>query len=405
MKVVHISTSKHGGAGIAAFRIHEALNKFGEIDSYFLQRTDNDDIVNKTYQIKAEIKKENFLSKIKRRLNLTNDLEYRNKRNEINKSRNFEIATFPESSFRIEDHPLIKDADIIHLHWVADFLNYPTFFKRIKKPIVWTLHDMNPFQGLFHYKNDEINNEETLGDFDKKILKEKIKSIHKNKKINIITLCNWMHEESSKSEAFKKYTHSIIPNFIDFDKYPLLNRKEQKTKLNIDNGLKTLMFIAQDINNHRKGFDLLLTSLKNITEKVNIITIGGEKTPLNSNFNHVHIKKIDKISELNAYYAASDLVLLTSREDNLPNVMLEAMANGTPVASFKIGGMKDWIIDNKTGILVDPFDADQFRKELEKFINGQVNFNHEEIYNYAKKNFDVNTNIEKIINLYKKILK
>ena len=102
------------------------------------------------------------------------------------------------------------------------------------------------------------------------ILKEKIKSIHKNKKINIITLCNWMHEESSKSEAFKKYTHSIIPNFIDFDKYPLLNRKEQKTKLNIDNGLKTLMFIAQDINNHRKGFDLLLTSLKNITEKVHL---------------------------------------------------------------------------------------------------------------------------------------
>ena len=219
MKVVHISTSKHGGAGIAAFRIHEALNKFGEIDSYFLQRTENDDIVNNTYQIKAETKKENFLSKVKRRLNRTNDLEYRNKRNEINKSRNFEIATFPESSFRIEDHPLIKDADIIHLHWVADFLNYPTFFKRIKKPIVWTLHDMNPFQGLFHYKNDEINNEETLGDFDKKILKEKIKSIHKNKNINIITLCNWMHEESSKSEAFKKYTHSIIPNFIDFDKY------------------------------------------------------------------------------------------------------------------------------------------------------------------------------------------
>ena len=208
MKVVHISTSKHGGAGIAAFRIHEALNKFGEIDSYFLQRTDNDDIVNKTYQIKAEIKKENFLSKIKRRLNLTNDLEYRNKRNEINKSRNFEIATFPESSFRIEDHPLIKDADIIHLHWVADFLNYPTFFKRIKKPIVWTLHDMNPFQGLFHYKNDEINNEETFGDFNKKILKEKIKSIN-------ITIPEPTEEIGEGFDEVENTSGSI--SFIDHD--------------------------------------------------------------------------------------------------------------------------------------------------------------------------------------------
>ena len=41
IKVVHISTSKNGGAGIAAYRIHEALNKTNQVESYFIQQNKN----------------------------------------------------------------------------------------------------------------------------------------------------------------------------------------------------------------------------------------------------------------------------------------------------------------------------------------------------------------------------
>lgn len=402
MKIVHICTEKDGGAGIAAFRIHEALNNIDFIDSYFLQSSINDDLNKKLYKVKKI--NNNIFFRVLRKFKFLKHPDFELKKNQLYKNKNFEIITFPESNYRVEDHPLLMDADIIHLHWISDFINYPTFFNKIKKPIIWTLHDMNPFQGIFHYKQDEINNEPVLGEINKNILFAKIQALKHNNNINIITLCKWMHDESKKSEIFNRYNHHIIQNLINFEKYPILNRTIEKNKLKINNGNKTLMFIAQDINNQRKGFDLLLKSLDKIKNNLNIITIGGQKINLNSNYNHLHFNNIKQISELNSIYSASDIVIISSREDNLPNVMLEAMANGTPVLSFNIGGMKDWIIENETGILIDPFNIEQFNLKLNKFINNEIEFSNEFIYSYSKNNFDIESNINLYVNLYKEII-
>lgn len=152
---------------------YEALNKSGEVESYFIHKDFNKIILLKKQQEFRFIRLPFF--RILRKLKLTDFPENNKLRKYVQKfSSKFEIATYPESLYRIEEHPLVKEADIVHLHWVANFLNYPTFFKKIQKPIIWTLHDMNPFQGLFHYKNDEMNLEKELGNIDNKILKKKL---------------------------------------------------------------------------------------------------------------------------------------------------------------------------------------------------------------------------------------
>ena len=401
IKVVHISTSNKGGAGIAAFRLHKALNKTNEIDSYFIQKDESkNNLSDKVFHVSHF--KPDICFRVMKKFGLIDYVENQPVRLDVFKNYlNFEIATFPETSYKIEEHPLIKKADIIHLHWVAGFLNYPSFFKKIKKPIVWTLHDMNPFQGLFHYKNDELQNESSLGNINRKVLQSKERFINKNNNIKIITLCKWMNDISEESKALRKYKHQIIPNLIDFDHYPLLNRQLEKKKLNVDNGLKTLMFIAENIKNKRKGLDLLLEALNGVQESVNIITVGGEKVILNSNFNHLHFDIIDNMTQLNSIYSAADLVLITSREDNLPNVMLEAFANGTPVLSFKTGGMKDWIIENETGILVEPFSTFDLTNKIKLFLSNNYNFSNEKIHLYAKNNFSIENKLSDYINLYK----
>lgn len=404
IKIVHISTSKNGGAGIAAYRIHEALNKTNQVESYFIQKDKN--ASNKHEKIDyVSFYKPSIIFRILRKLKLIDFTENSQLRKFVKTfSSNFEIATFPTSSYRIEEHPLVKEADIIHLHWVADFLNYPTFFKKIKKPIIWTLHDMNPFQGLFHYKNDELNNRKDLGKIDEKIKILKQKYILQNKNINILTLCKWMNQHSINSKVFNKSNHFILPNLINFEQYPILNRKKEKQKLALDNGLKTLLFIAQDINNPRKGFDLLVEALKTIKTSVNIITIGGEKSQLPNNYNHLHFKSINNLEKLNSLYSASDLTLLTSREDNLPNVMLESFANGTPVISFRTGGMQDWVKDNETGFLIDVFKTEELSSKLNFFIENNHSFDSSKIYEYAKDNFSIEKRLSEYITIYKNIL-
>lgn len=404
IKIVHISTSKNGGAGIAAFRIHEALNKTNQVESHFLQKDKN--ASNEDEKIDyVSVYKPSIIFRILRKLKLIDYTENSQLRKFVKThSSNFEIATFPTSSYRIEEHPLVKEADIIHLHWVADFLNYPTFFSKINKPIMWTLHDMNPFQGIFHYKNDELNNSNDLGKIDEKIKNLKNKYIQRNKNVNILTLCKWMYENSISSKVFHKSKHFILPNLINFEQYPILDRKKEKQKLGLDNGLKTLLFIAQDINNPRKGFDLLIEALNKIKVRVNIITIGGEKKLLSNNYNHLHFKNINNVEKLNSLYSASDLTLLTSREDNLPNVMLESFANGTPVISFRTGGMQDWIKDNETGFLIDAFKIDELSTKLIFFIENDNIFDSSKIYEYAKSNFSIEKRLSEYISIYKNIL-
>jgi glycosyltransferase involved in cell wall biosynthesis len=63
-----------------------------------------------------------------------------------------EQFSHPFSRYRIEQHPWVREADVINLHWVSCFLDYARFFATVEKPIVWTLHDQNPYLGGFHYE-------------------------------------------------------------------------------------------------------------------------------------------------------------------------------------------------------------------------------------------------------------
>ncbi len=55
--------------------------------------------------------------------------------------------------------------------------------------------------------------------------------------------------------------------------------------------------------------------------------------------------------------------------DNLPTVIMEAMATGLPVISTRIGGIPEMVVENETGFLVQPEDAVALADEIEKVIN------------------------------------
>lgn len=402
MKIVHLSTASTGGAGTAAYRLHSGLLKCDGIHSSFAQQYNapklSDDHI---YTIHPE---NSFLSKVKQRLKLSP--EYLNsQKTTIYDSTKYEIASFPTTSYRVEKADIIKKADLINLHWVANYLNYPTFFKRTKQPIVWTLHDMNPFQGIFHYQGDMEANKDGFGKIDKQIYAQKLNYIHQSKNLHIVCLCEWMKIKSENSEILGRYPHYVIPNGLDLSQYPTLDIEKMKAYVGVDNGLKTIAFISVGLDIRRKGFDLLVKAVATLNRNdFNLITVGGDKINLNNGINHIHFDKITDISELNNLYSAADLTIIPSREDNLPNVMLESFANGTPVMSFSNGGMAEHVKTGKNGILIDTIGVEPLSIAINDFLNNKYNFDREAIRKYAEDTFSDTLQTERYIQLYKDIL-
>ncbi|MDR2994465.1 MAG: glycosyltransferase, partial [Bacillus cereus] len=325
-------------------------------------------------------KDKSFIAKICRKLNIDNVSLHNKKLEKLGGK--YEIASIPFSSYHLENHPKIKEADIIHLHWVTDnFLNYPTFFRNVKQPIVWTLHDINPFRGIFHFDGDKIKNP-NLSKLDKQILQIKINSIHKKDNINIVCLSEWMQHKSTQSTAFSRYPHSLIPNGLDFTKYPILDREDAKIKTKVNNGLKTILVVGASLESEQKGFYLLFDTINKLKlTNFNFITIGysSELKHINKNINHIHIDKITDTSMLNYYYSAADITIIPSKEDNLPNVMLESFANGTPIISFNNGGMAEHIKNGENGILISEISLDALVIGINDFLDDKYHFDNDNI--------------------------
>ncbi|WP_243521145.1 glycosyltransferase [Bacillus pseudomycoides] len=88
------------------------------------------------------------------------------------------------------------------------------------------------------------------------------------------------------------------------------------------------------------------------------------------------------------FYFNSDIVLCSSKEESMPQTILKAMASGTLVVSTDVGGIKELIKDNYSGIIADGTDENSLATALEKACNLR-----------AEQRTEIITNAFKIINL------
>lgn len=405
MKIVHITSSVGGGAGIAAYRIHKSLMQHEGVHSSILQRfqlTENQ-IADQIHQFDST----SIVNKIKRKTGLSKIERY--KKIIGKQPRNYELVSLPYSYFNVHHSRIVQEADIIHLHWVTNFIDYPSFFRNTKQPIVWTLHDMHPFLGIYHYQGDKDRNTNSiLKEVDNKIHQLKLDCINERKNIHIVTPSKWMGKHSMNSNIFGGRPHSVIGNCLNPDEYSNQNsRVDCKELLGIDSTRKTLLFVADNINNYRKGMDLFLGALQEIpASSYNLISVGNGNIQkyLPKDVNYINFGSIDNFELLNQIYSAADVTILPSREDNLPNVMLESMLNGTPVISFSNGGMAEHIITGENGILVNETASATLADAIRKFIDDFYNFDNTVIKQYPIKNLNYEKQTQLYIDLYKSLL-
>jgi len=265
---------------------------------------------------------------------------------------------------------------------------------------------MNPFQGLFHYKGDKIKNKEISRDLDEMIRKVKQKAIKKSKSnLRLVTPSLWLLKEVRESIMFRKGKSCSIPYPIDTNIFNWQNKSELKKLNGIPENNIVFLFIAQAVNNYRKGFDLLAGAFEKLAGSFTLLVLGeGKKIEIMG----VDIRNLGSVTDnekLRNYYSLADAFIIPSREDNLPNVMLESLACGTPVIGFPVGGIKEHVIDFETGLLAENMSSESLALAIDNFCKNKKRFKREVIREYAGEKFNEELIAGQYIKVYEKVLK
>jgi glycosyltransferase involved in cell wall biosynthesis len=422
MKILHISTSINGGAALSAYRLHKALMTVG-VDSSFMSKDCLNDDFNKTFLFNRIININKFQTP---ELTLKNYIlektfkKFSKEKNKLNKDYNkkislinpyvsgdFEIFSSPFTLYDLLESPLYKSSDIIHLHWISGYLDYESFFKQNKKPIVWTLHDLNPILGGYHYELD-LNRNSNNTSIDKMFYLHKSKILSSVLNLTVIAPSNWLKNKVELSKVFSKDT-KILQCFYHIDKniYRILDKNSCRNILNIPNDKIVFMFVAENVNNYRKGYDILERIINDKEfENVFFLVVGECKTNYENQWNNVkYTGSIKSEIAMSIAYNCADYFVLPSREDNLPNTMLESLFCGVPVISFNISDSKFILEVEQLGIVCNEISVSALKNTILNQIKSGILFDNRLINEKANILFNKKYVIDFYYNLYVELLK
>lgn len=396
MRIVHISTADTGGAGSAALRLHKGLLREG-VDSKFIclyKKTSEDEVYE--YHIRGAL---NLFQRILQKLGIAQTKEKGNKKQLKRYTGNYEMFTFPFSDFNLLDTPIVKEADIINLHWVAEYLDYPTFFSGINKPIVWTLHDKNPTLGGFHLLLDKDKNPSFLK-LEDKLSAKKHAILNSIQNLHVVSPSKFLLYYSKESKNLGKFRHHFIPNSVNKNIFKPFDQNLAREIFNIPKDKKVILFL--DSPCFHKGADMVVECINLYKYKdVQFVALGhGYTEQLDTVIN---IGQINDERLMSLLYSAADLFLLPSREDNLPNMMLESLACGTPVLGFPTGGICDVIENGFNGFITEDLTAKALDKGINDFLKNIHQFNRDAIRDFIIDNFDLDVQAKKYSFLYQSV--
>ena len=400
MKILHITFSKLGGAGIATHRLNDSLNKKKIKSQIFFFDKFNKTIVNKKLWIFHVFLKKilvKFFSSLKKKNSIS-----------LNLFENFDISK------------LIKQTkpDLVHLHWIGNEMMSMKQISKINKPLVWTMLDMWPFTGCEHYtfdkrfisgynSNNRPNFENGL-DLDRLVWNSKVKYLNK-KNINIICPSRWVKRKIDKSSIFKSNNKFIFPTLIDHTKWKILPKKKKFNSSSNTKNKTVIFFSATSSVNYRKGFSYLVEAIDKYLDKENFLLLVAGSKPLlfeNLSIEKKFLGEIDSQKKLNEIYCKSDIFVVPSILEVLGQVFIEAGMCGIPSVAFNNTGVADIIEHKSTGYLSKFRSSKDLAKGIiwckEKMITQKSLPN--KIRKKTIKKFSYKANTTKLIKIYQKVI-
>jgi glycosyltransferase involved in cell wall biosynthesis len=358
-----------GGAAVAAFRLHKALESEFNTEDLFLVGIKRSNLSNV-----IPTRKPGFQNFMERGFNfLFNQI-------------GLQYKFHPFSSGTILRTARKFSPDIISLHNAHGGYFKTSLLIELSKiaPVIWTLHDMWAFTAnAAHTFGDDSYKYMKSGKGENKLfpqiglntgnwlLKEK-KRIYSHSNLTIVTPSKWLLELASQSPVLIGKKLINIPNGIDLNIFQPRENTSVRHELGIPDDAKIIIFGAEKVmsGNYKGGEDLINILKKldsGLDQKIHLIIIGQSDLKKYYEFKNFEIHETGYIFEeerMAKYLSASDIFVYPTKADNLPNALVEAAACGTPAVTYDVGGCKEIVVDNESGFVIPPFDVQKFVEKI-----------------------------------------
>ncbi len=357
MKILHLNTYDiAGGAARAAYRLHRALLAAGVGSRMLVRFKDSCDteVIGASGKTLALARR--FLEKLPARL-------YPRRRQMV-----FSPAWLAFSGIARAVNR--TDADLVHLHWLCRGLLRIEDLAAIRKPMVWSLHDMWAFTGGCHYDQDCGKYKQACGacpvlgskrgnDLSSLVFRRKQKCFTQLN-LTVVGLSRWLTDCAAASTLLRDKRIVNLPNLLETEVFRPMDKIEARQQLGLPLDRKIILFgAAGGADDPNKGFSELAQALKKIgTANVGLAVFGGGRPRYQPDLRipQYFLGHLNCDDDLRALYCAADVMVVPSRQENLSNCIMEALASGTPVAAFNIGGNGDMIDHQINGYLARAYD-------------------------------------------------
>jgi len=285
-----------------------------------------------------------------------------------------------QGSHHLWEHPLVKSADLLHLHNLhGDYFNpYSLLLLSSVKPLVWTLHDMQAFTGhcahsfscerwktgcghcpdLTTYPRLAMDSTARLWQ-DKKQLYDRID-------LQIVTPSQWLGNKVKDSMLGGK-SCITIHNGVDSTIFQPVDKSGMRSALGIPETAVLIGGAAHEgvFANPWKGGAYTFAALEALTaSRVDWYFLNMGDGSVSPHPRVVNIPFVENEEDVAKLLASLDIFLFPSLAENCPLVVLEAMSAGVPVVAFATGGVPELVRDGVDGYVVEYRNRDRFNQAL-----------------------------------------
>ena len=373
MRITHVNaTDTAGGAAVAAWRLHAGLLQWQEESRLLVGRRHSSSA--RVEPVGRRSPAQMAVGAITRRIGL-------------NYVENWQTR-------RLVRAPWVRDANVLHLHNLhGGYFGYPWLDRLTRaRPTVWTLHDMWALTGHCSSSFDcerwktgcgrcpypqtypAIERDATAIEWRWK------RRVYARSSLTVVCPSDWLAGLARQS-MLGRFEVEHIPHGLDTSVYQPIDPALARRALGIDERRRVVLAVADNLSAPGKGGDLLAEALAGLDDRlvraddetVLLVTMGrgGEALAERAGVAHLSLGYVsgDRLKAL--AYSAADVFAFPTRADIFGLVLQESMACGTPMVSFRVGGVPELVRDGETGLLAEPEEVRGLRDGIAKLLSDE----------------------------------